>query len=536
MTRVIDRLAALSEVVDLVHGRVPAEAEEAARGVLAHSSLRLAAGPQTTVALAGATGSGKSSLFNALSGTRLAEQGARRPTTSKTLAASFSASNPALLDLLGVERRFEAQPPTPELAELVLLDLPDHDSTATAHRDEVDRMVKLVDQFIWVLDPQKYADEAIHRRYLQPLARHRDVITVVLNQADLLSPSQLEQCMAHIARLLEADGLGGVPLLATSAVTGRGIDDLRSRLATISVGKRAAALRLAADVDVAAAALDAELGSALPVEKASKETVARLNARLGAAAGIDTVVVAVRDSVRHRGQLATGWPLVKWLGRLRPDPLRRLRLGGATPKDEPEAGQLRRSSLPARSAASGAHLSTALRGLSQELGEPLPHLWREAVNAAVHDSARRLPDELDRAVVATDLRQAGTPVWWQLVRGLQWLLIVAVVVGVGWLTLNMLLAYLGLPPFGVVPIGPEGGLRVPLPTILLLGGLLAGVVLSACSQLVINAAARGAARRARRALEKSVAAVAAAEVLAPAEAEVGRFLAARKRLDSIVAA
>lgn len=534
MTLVMQRLDVLAEVVDLVHLRVPGEVEEAARDVLAHASLRLAAGPQTTVALAGATGSGKSSLFNALSGTRLAEQGARRPTTSKTLAASFTATNTSLLDLLGVERRYEAQPPTPELADLVLLDLPDHDSTATAHRDEVDRMVKLVDQFIWVLDPQKYADEAIHRRYLQPLARHREVITVVLNQADLLTPKELEQCLAHIAALLEADGLGKVALLATSAVTGMGVEELRARLGAVSLGKRAAALRLAADVDVAAAALDAAMGPATPPTKTSKETVATLNARLGAAAGVEVVVGAVRSSVRHRGQLATGWPLVKWLGRLRPDPLKRLRLGGAKEKDEPNAPELTRSSLPARSAASAAQLSSALRGLSQELGEPMPVLWREAVNEAVHQCSQRLPDELDRAVVSTDLRQAGTPLWWQLVRGLQWLLIVAVVVGVGWLTLNMGLAYLGLPPLGVVPIGAEGGLQVPLPTILLLGGLLAGVLLSACSQLVISVSARGAARRARRALEKSVAAVAETQVLAPAEAEVARFATARRLLDGIV--
>ena len=53
----------------------------------------------------------------------------------------------------------------------MLLDLPDHDSTVAAHRLEVDRLVALVDVLVWVLDPQKYADAAIHERYLRPLAR-----------------------------------------------------------------------------------------------------------------------------------------------------------------------------------------------------------------------------------------------------------------------------------------------------------------------------------------------------------------------------
>ncbi|MFD0867491.1 GTPase, partial [Tessaracoccus lubricantis] len=212
---------------------------------------RLAAGAQTVVAIAGATGSGKSSLFNALTGTRLAEQGPRRPTTSSTMAASFSATNNQLLDLLAVPRRHEVEAPADGMQDLILLDLPDHDSTATAHRDEVDRLVALVDQFIWVLDPQKYADAALHQRYLRPLARHREVITVVLNQADKLSPEDISRCLAHIRRLLDDDGLHDVPILATSAVTGMGIDDLRTRLARLAQGKRAAATRLQADVAVA---------------------------------------------------------------------------------------------------------------------------------------------------------------------------------------------------------------------------------------------------------------------------------------------
>ena len=55
---------------------------------------------------------------------------------------------------------------------VVLLDLPDHDSTEVAHHLEVDRIVKLADLLVWVLDPQKYADAAVHDRYLAPLAGH----------------------------------------------------------------------------------------------------------------------------------------------------------------------------------------------------------------------------------------------------------------------------------------------------------------------------------------------------------------------------
>src|SRR3546814_12636003 len=66
----------------------------------------------------------------------------------------------------------------------VLLDLPDPDSTEVSHHLEVDRLVKLADLLVWVLDPQKYADAAIHDRYLKKLTTHQGVMVVVLNHID----------------------------------------------------------------------------------------------------------------------------------------------------------------------------------------------------------------------------------------------------------------------------------------------------------------------------------------------------------------
>ena len=42
----------------------------------------------------------------------------------------------------------------------------------------------LADLLIWVLDPQKYADAAVHDRYLAPFATHAGVMVVVLNHID----------------------------------------------------------------------------------------------------------------------------------------------------------------------------------------------------------------------------------------------------------------------------------------------------------------------------------------------------------------
>ena len=112
---------------------------------------------------------------------------------------------------------------------VVLLDLPDHDSTEVSHHLEVDRLVQLADLMVWVLDPQKYADAAVHDRYLAPLATHREVMLVVLNHVDTVPAGRLESMLADVRRLLDADGLTGVPVIATSARTGQGMDELRAR-------------------------------------------------------------------------------------------------------------------------------------------------------------------------------------------------------------------------------------------------------------------------------------------------------------------
>src|SRR5512139_2702801 len=189
-----DRLDGLATAVQASRGRLDDAVVDPAQEVAerAASRLRLSA-EHTVVALAGATGSGKSSTFNALTGLDLAAIGVRRPTTSWTMSCTWGREGAGeLLDWLGVPARHQVvrdsmldQPREDrDLDGLVLLDLPDHDSTEVAHHVEVDRLVKLTDVLVWVLDPQKYADAAVHDRYLRPLASHKDVMLVVLNHID----------------------------------------------------------------------------------------------------------------------------------------------------------------------------------------------------------------------------------------------------------------------------------------------------------------------------------------------------------------
>src|SRR6185503_9764649 len=222
------RLRALDRVIELGEGRLDDELLAPARELARRAGERLRlSGTHIVVALAGATGSGKSTLFNALAGAQISQPGMRRPTTGVAHAVVWDPGGAGpLLDWLEIPRR-HAQDAQDDLRGLVLLDLPDHDSTEMAHRLEVDRLVKLVDVLVWVLDPQKYADAAVHDRYLRPLARHGDVMVVVLNQVDRLAAADVPDAVADVRRLLADDGLPDVPVLPVSATAGTGLDRLR---------------------------------------------------------------------------------------------------------------------------------------------------------------------------------------------------------------------------------------------------------------------------------------------------------------------
>ncbi|GIH91757.1 GTPase [Planobispora siamensis] len=623
-----DRLAALEDAAGAAEGRLDGEAVAQARAVISRAGVRRSMSVDHTVAaLAGATGSGKSSLFNLLSGTSLATVGVTRPTTSTAQAALWrGAGSGPLLDWLEIPRRHEvgggdgaADGAAPwdgaaraggdgeeELAGLVLLDLPDHDSIELAHRLEVDRLARLVDLLVWVLDPQKYADAAVHDRYLKPLARHRDVMVVVLNQIDRLAPAAVERCLADLRRLLAEDGLGGVPVIGVSARTGAGVPDLRSLLASRVADRRSWAARLSADVGSAADVLagaahgpggdgaglrppdgreitggpegglskggreitdgsaggrakggrEATGGSEGGLSKGGREVtggsasggvVARrpapadpvpvrevpadslagpLTSALSQAAGVPLVVEAVAKAHRHRSVAATGWPVTRWIRRLRPDPLRRLRLGTPAGRSEPASGTERpenagdavgRTSIPTAGTVQRSQMDTAIRDAAAAASAGLPEAWAAAVRHAARSRVNELEDRLDRAVATTSLGASRRPLWWRVAGAAQWLVLATAVAGALWLLGLFVMDYLRLPELPV----PTAG-ELPWPTALLLGGILLGLVLALLSRIVAWIGARRRARKAAKALRASVGEVARALVLEPVEQELAR--------------
>jgi GTP-binding protein EngB required for normal cell division len=529
----VDHLGALAEAVELCEGRVDSVALDEARRVVDQADRRLAiSGSATVVALAGATGSGKSSIFNALSGTTLATVGVRRPTTAHAMASSWGdESAEELLDWLQIPRRHALETDASMAAALdglVLLDLPDHDSTEVDHRMEVDRLVQLVDVLVWVVDPQKYADAAIHDRYLKPLAQHSDVMLVILNQVDKLSAGQLEQCLKDLRRLLASEGLTKVPVMAVSAATGQGIDRLRETLAKQVAEKQAAALRLAADVSVAAAKLS-EASGTTKLTPLSQSSINQLTTQVAIAAGVPVVTEAVGNAWRLRGGLATGWPVLAWVAKFKPDPLRRLhldRLGVGQRRKEIDPSRVGRTSLPETSGVQKARVDTALRTLADQAAQGLTRGWADQIKGAARSAEDALPDRVDRAIATTDLDLARHRRWWQLIRVLQWLLVATVVVGLGWLGVSFVLAYFQLPPLPEVRWWD-----LPAPTVLAIGGVLAGLLLAGLARIGVEVGARRRTAKARQSLRAAIARVTGELVIEPVKAEQARYESAQLALE-----
>jgi GTP-binding protein EngB required for normal cell division len=266
---------------------------------------RLALGvDHTVVALAGGTGSGKSSTFNKISRLTFADVGVKRPTTAKVTACSWSDDAATLLDWLGVERERRitranelAAADEASLAGLVLLDLPDHDSVAPGHRDVVDKVLPLVDLLVWVVDPQKYADDALHTGYLRDSSGMQASTVVVLNQIDTVPVGQRDNLVNDVKRLLRDDGLDNVPVVAASTKTDVGIADLRRLLEQTVARRSVSAGRAAGELDAAAALLLSQTPAEVPWH--IDALLEREVDALARATGLESVAAQVGAAVRN---------------------------------------------------------------------------------------------------------------------------------------------------------------------------------------------------------------------------------------------
>lgn len=531
------RLTALNDLVQIGQARSGPDGfnqkllSDAAH-LLARADQRLRmSSAHTVVALAGGTGSGKSSLFNRLAGADFSAVGVTRPVTRDPHACVWGvAGSGPLLDWLGVQRKHRYARSSAldrgedAMAGLILLDLPDHDSVVSGDSGQVDRLVGLADLMVWVLDPQKYADAAVHRRYLVPLAGHSEVIAVLLNQADRLSAGQAEDCVTDLRRLLESEDLNDVQVLTTSALTGAGIDDLRRLLIQAVSARRAASARLSADMDAIAvrfrpyAAAPAEAAGPPEDGAAStvpEDTVNQLVEAFCEAAGVTAVGESLQSARELRALDYVGWPIA-WLAErvTGHDPARKVRLGKLW--DE------LRSVTAGPSGAQQAGIDTALTAVADQVGGPLPRPWSQTVRAAARSTAKEIPGALGAAMGESLPVENEVAGWWRLIGAWQGLLLGCVIVGVAWMgvivAFGVFHAVRHIPSrlFDDVSLLPWIGLIIA--ATLLLGWLTA----SGCMNLVRVAAEREQ-ERVEAAMRSRLAMVANEMVVQPVEQELFEY-------------
>jgi GTP-binding protein EngB required for normal cell division len=424
-------------------------------------------GETVVLALAGGTGSGKSSLLNALAGEKVAETGAVRPVTDRPLAWIPFNPEPGLvrlLDELGIEDRM-GQDRFPNLA---VLDLPDYDSIDRSHRATVEYLLPRVDAVAWVVDPEKYNDAALHDRYLAPLAAYQGQYLVVLNQIDRLEPAELDGVLADLARTLRRDGIREPEVFPIAADppggSPRGLEPLRRFLQVRMDAKRVAVGKLLEDLRGAGRSLSEAAGvsggSGMNYEgrwAATRDRAGRALATM--AAGRELARVQERAGERMAVRLGGG--LLGKVGALAPRRALGRALGGASLEDAP------RRTVRAWAARPGleevlAEVTEFATALSFEAGGAFGHKVREEFTPDRIESEVRTTMDRMVAALGPPPEPSAAP-WWRVVGALQAALLVAIVVGGVWAWAR--------------PESLERG-RWPVPLLVIVGGLMATAVLS----------------------------------------------------------
>lgn len=600
-------VASLKEAISYGEGRVPETVLLDATETLERLSQRRELSTEhTVIGVFGATGSGKSTLFNAIAGQNIALSAPTRPTTSTVQAAIWEAEgSEELLDWLGIDKRVYPQTqalaaegeategneaggnnkatgnnksaggvaapnavtePAPGLFNrirravggrgemrtrtggLILLDMPDFDSVTTTNRDLAARMMRYVDVLVWVVDPQKYADAVIHRDFMVPLAASGAQALCVLNQADKLAPAEVPAVLASLTRLLQAEGTEAHLLaapIAVSARTGEGVDVLRDLLAQVAAAKSLSLQRTDAQLHATASQLRTYAGGEGTVLAGAYALDAeqKLVKACYTSSQAEQVLQAATASYRRTAGQHTGWILTRWMSRLKADPLRRLHLGqqdetksaskteksaGMLGSDSENAPELVASSLPPLSAAQKAGMANAVRQYSKQMAARIDEPWKRSMKEAALSREAELPELLERDMMRIDYGLGRTRAPWVIFNALQWIALLSALAGVGWLTLISGMAYLQiqLPPAPT----PEGS-PVPLPTLLLLLGVLLGIASAGVGRLLTAMGSRYYARKLRGRLQTGVEKAVQSCVVAPVQQEAKRLNAYRKALD-----
>lgn len=274
----------------------------------------------------GSTGSGKSTLVNALAGSSVSAVGVLRPTTrspvlicgaddkhwftgDRVFATLPRATGPATDGDEGVLHVVECDTLPPGLA---VVDAPDFDSVVEPNRELAVQLLAAADLWLFVTTAARYADAVPWSFLLE--ARDRGVPVAVV--VDRCPEGARQEASEHFAQMLDRRGFGDAPFFVvaegergTETLPEDAVAPLRGWLAHVAADEEARDALVARTLSGAVDSFGERLVPAIRTGERQDELVARLRS------DVDDAYAAARlgvDNATVDGSLVKGDVLARW--------------------------------------------------------------------------------------------------------------------------------------------------------------------------------------------------------------------------------
>ncbi|MCB9413380.1 MAG: ABC transporter [Actinobacteria bacterium] len=377
----------------------------------------------------GSTGSGKSTLVNALVGQSITTAGVLRPTTRYPVLVHHGADGrwfdddrilPRLpritgevIEPVGADERYGVRLVASDRIPrgFGILDAPDLDSVSAANRDLAQLLLAAADLWLFVTTAGRYAD-AVPWQALRAAQQRDAAVVIVVNR---VPPEAVAPITAHVQALLDAEGLADAPLfvvpevpLTDGMLVAPEVDALADWLFALvdDAATRAAIARRT--VAGAVAHLLTLMPSIISAGQAQLETRDRLAeaARAPYSRAVERISEAATDGSLMRGEVLARWQEFVGTGEM----LKRLETGVGRLRDRVKAAFTGESDAPEQvTEAIESRLASLIINSAQDAARGADGAWRsDPAGYALLGG-----DDLGRASVEISDRAATAVRGWQ---------------------------------------------------------------------------------------------------------------------------